>query len=130
MPDLGIVVITDRSRRIEQGRQQIALDVANIAAGVLHAPKDVLDVGAVDGAHALLDQLCRVYLPRDVVGGVSGAKHLNHNGHDLVQLLPVKLFHHHIVADVVADDAPHLLHQVEGPLCLCLRPCGLDWIRI
>ena len=55
MPDLGIVVIADRGRRIEQGRQQIALDIANIAAGILHAPKDVLDVGAVDGAHAFLD---------------------------------------------------------------------------
>ena len=68
MPDLGIVVIADRGRRIEQGRQQIALDIANIAAGILHAPKDVLDVGAVDGAHAFLDQLCRIYLPGDIVG--------------------------------------------------------------
>ena len=55
MPDLGIVVIADRGGRIEQGRQQIALDIANIASGILHAPEDVLDVGAVDGAHAFLD---------------------------------------------------------------------------
>lgn len=128
MPDLGIVVIADCGGRIEQGRQQIAFDIANIAAGVLHAPKDVLDVGAVDGAHTLLDQFRRIYLPGDVVGGVPGTKHLDHDGHDLIQLFPIKLIRHHVVADVVADDAPHLLHQVEGPLGL--RPCGLDWIRI
>ena len=128
MPDLGIVIIGHCCRRIEQGCQQIPLDVTNIAARVFHAAEDVLDVGAVDSAHALLDQLCRVYFPGDVVGGIAGAKHLNHDGYDLIQLLPVKFLHHHIVANVAVNDATHLLHQVEG--ALCLRPCGLDWIRI
>ena len=53
MPYHRIVMAVHRCRRIEQHRQQVPLDVANIAATLFKAGEDVLDMQAVDLHEAL-----------------------------------------------------------------------------
>ena len=43
-----IIVAVHGRRRVEQRRQQVSLDVADIAAALFKAGEDVLDVQAVD----------------------------------------------------------------------------------
>ena len=47
--DLCPVIAFQGGRGVEQGREQILLDVPNIAAGFLHALEDMLNVVAVQG---------------------------------------------------------------------------------
>ena len=47
MVDLRPVIAVQSGRGIEQGREQILLDVPDIAAGFLHALEDILDVVTV-----------------------------------------------------------------------------------
>jgi len=53
MPHHRIIVTVHGRRRVEQRRQQIPLDVADIAAALFKAGEDVLDVQAVDLHEAL-----------------------------------------------------------------------------
>ena len=53
MPHHRVVVAVHRHRRIEQRRQQVSLDVADIAATLFEGGEDVLDVQAVDLHEAL-----------------------------------------------------------------------------
>ena len=62
MPYHRIVMAVHRHRRIKQRRQQVSLDVADIATALFKAGEDVLDVQAVDLHEALPDKRSRIRL--------------------------------------------------------------------
>ena len=65
MPYHRIVMAVHRCRRIEQRRQQVPLDVADIAAALFKAGEDVLDMQAVDLHEALPHKRSRIRLAGD-----------------------------------------------------------------
>ena len=65
MPHHRVIVAVHRRRRVEQRRQQISLDVADIAAALFEAGEDVLDVQAVNLHEALTHKRSGIRLAGD-----------------------------------------------------------------
>ena len=73
MTHLGAVITAERGRGVEQGCQQILLDVADAAPGCFQAVEHILDVAAGQLVKPLMHQLQRVLLAgnREILAGNS-----------------------------------------------------------
>ena len=104
MADLCPVIAFQGGGGIEQGREQVLLDVPYFAARFLHAVKNVFDVVVGQGPESFFHQLGGDLAPGEGEGIAAGSQHLQDQRNDAVKgiltiLLP-KL--------VIADIEPHL----------------------
>ena len=104
MADLCPVIAFQGGGGIEQGREQVLLDVPYFAARVLHTVKNVFDVVAGQGPESFFHQLSGDLAPGEGEGITAGSQDLQDQRNDAVKgflavLLP-KL--------VIADIEPHL----------------------
>ena len=104
MADLCPVIAFQGGRGVEQGREQILLDIPDFAARFLHAVKNVFDVVAGQRPETFLHKLGGYLAAGEGEGVAAGSQHLQDQGNNAVKgflavLLP-KL--------VIADIEPHL----------------------
>ena len=80
MTDLCPVIAFQGSRGIEQGREQVLLDVPYLGSRFLHAVKNVFDVVAGQGPESLLHQLGGDLAPGEGKGIAAGSQYLQDQG--------------------------------------------------
>lgn len=130
--DEGGIVAADGAGRVEQRRQQVFLDIADVGGVLLQAVKDVLDVGGRDAQQLLLHHLSRVLVSGNHDGFLTGAEGFRNEVHHLVKLLSVllRVLHENVVLDILFDDLSRFL--VSHPVIsrALQGGWGIDWIRI
>ena len=102
--DLCSVIAFQGDRGVEQGREQVLLDVPDHAARFLHAVENVFDVVAGQGTEPFLHQLSGDLAARESEGIAAGSQHLQDQGNDAVKGLLAVLLPKLVIADI----EPHL----------------------
>ena len=124
MVDLRGVVAVHCTRRVEQRRQEILLDVAHLRCIPVEAVQHIFDVQAVEPQQLVLDGAGGLLVPGDADDLPSGTERLRNEIDDFIQAArrePIILYQH-VVAQIPLHQPAHALH-VEGRV-------GIDWIRI
>ena len=103
MIDLRPVIVFHRSRCVEQGCEQILLDIPDIAASFLHAVEDIRNVVAVQCPETRFHQVSRNLTARQRKRIAPGGQHLHDQGNDTVHLVLAVLFPQLKVADIPSD---------------------------
>ena len=109
MADLGPVIAFQSGRRVEQGREQILLDISDFAARFLHAVKNIFDVVAGQGTETFLHQLGGDFAAGESEGIAAGSQYLQDQGNNAVKGLLAVLLPKLVIADI----EPHLRSDTE-----------------
>ena len=104
MADLCLVIAFQGGRGVEQGREQVLLDVPYLGSRFLHAVKNVFDVVAGQGPESFFHQLSGDLAPGEGESIAAGSQHLQDQGNDAVKGFLTILLPKFIVANV----EPHL----------------------
>ena len=96
------VIAVHGSGSIEQGSQQVLLDVADIAARFLHAAEHVFNVQAVQFLETLFHQLGGNLAAGDGKVTAMGGQHFHDQGDYVIQFCLTQGFFHFVIPDLQA----------------------------
>ena len=102
--DLCPVIAFQGGRGVEQGREQILLDIPDFAARFLHAVKNIFDVVAGQGTETFFHQLGGDLAAGEGKGIAAGSQYFHDQGNNAVKGLLTVLLPKLVIADV----EPHL----------------------
>ena len=100
MADLCPVIAFQGGGGIEQGREQVLLDVPYLAARFLHAVKNIFDVVAGQGSEPFLHKLGGYLAAGEGEGVAAGSQHLQDQGNNAVKGFLTVLFPKLVIADI------------------------------
>ena len=102
--DLCPVIAFQGGRGVEQGHEQVLLDIPYFAARFLHAVKNVFDVMTGQGPESFFHQLGGDLAPGEGEGIAAGSQYLQDQGNNAVKGLLTILLPKLVIADI----EPHL----------------------